>query len=49
MTNLVASDFSLDEIFDIFLSTFYEEYASLIDSFLNLNCTVDEVGSDSKN
>jgi len=43
MSKLVSSDFSLNEIFDIFLSTIYEEHASLIDSYLDLNITVDDV------
>jgi len=43
MSKLVASDFSLNEIFDIFQSTIYEKHASLIDSYLDLNITVDDV------
>ena len=43
MSKLVASDFSLNEIFDIFQSTIYEKNASLIDSYLDLNITVDDV------
>ena len=43
MSKLVSSDFSLNEIFDIFLSTIYEEHASLIDSYLDLNITVDDI------
>lgn len=43
MSKLVSSDFSLNEIFDIFLSTIYEKHASLIDSYLDLNITVDDV------
>ena len=39
MSKLVASDFSLNEIFDIFQSTIYEKNASLIDSYLDLNIT----------
>lgn len=43
MSKLVASDFSLNEIFDIFQSTIYEKHASLIDSYLDLNITVDDI------
>ena len=43
MSKLVASDFSLNKIFDIFQSTIYEKHASLIDSYLDLNITVDDV------
>lgn len=43
MSKLVSSDFSLNEVFDIFLSTIYEKHASLIDSYLDLNITVDDV------
>ena len=43
MSKLVASDFSLNEIFDIFQSTIYEKHTSLIDSYLDLNITVDDV------
>lgn len=43
MTKLVASDFNLNKIFDIFLSTVYEKHSSLIDSYKDLNVTVEEV------
>ena len=43
MTKLVASDFNLNKIFDIFLSTVYEKHSSLIDSYKDLNITVEEV------
>ena len=43
MSKLVASDFSLNKIFDIFQSTIYEKHASLIDSYLDLNITVDDI------
>ena len=43
MSKLVSSDFSLNEIFDIFQSTIYEKHTSLIDSYLDLNITVDDV------
>jgi len=43
MTKLVASDFNLNKIFDIFLSTVYEKHSSLIDSYVDLNVTVEEV------
>ena len=43
MSKLVSSDFSLNEIFDIFQSTIYEKHASLIDSYLDLSITVEDV------
>lgn len=43
MSKIIASDFNINEIFDIFLSTIYEEHASLIDTYLDLNITVEDV------
>ena len=43
MTKLVASDINLNKIFEIFLQTVYEKHSFLIDSYEDLNLTVEEI------